>query len=158
MSKTVMILSGIPGSGKSTFANERKQGIRSATFSADHYFLDGDGNYSFDLSKLGVAHATCMHNFLKALGSWESGLLIVDNTNIHNWERMNYEHAARIKGWEVEQHFFVARTVSDVKVCHSRNTHDVPIGIVLQMAAEHEIPELAPRIFHYSILTEALQG
>jgi predicted kinase len=55
--RTLVILRGLPGSGKSTFADFIWS--RNAICEADRYFYDREGNYNFDASKLGEAHKWC---------------------------------------------------------------------------------------------------
>ncbi len=54
--KTLIILRGLPGSGKSSFANYM---FSNNIFEADKYFYDEDGNYNFDATKLHAAHKWC---------------------------------------------------------------------------------------------------
>lgn len=55
--KTIVLLRGIPGSGKSTTAKELFPNC--VHFEADMYWYDKDGNYNFDITKLANAHAWC---------------------------------------------------------------------------------------------------
>jgi predicted kinase len=55
--RTLIILRGLPGSGKSTFANYMFS--NKVVFEADKYFYDETGNYNFDVSKLHLAHKWC---------------------------------------------------------------------------------------------------
>lgn len=57
MEKALILLRGIPGSGKSTVA-ELLGGGNSTVVSADMFF-EKDGQYNFDMTKLGQAHAWC---------------------------------------------------------------------------------------------------
>ena len=61
----LIIMRGIQGSGKSTFANNLKSiidgfGISEAIItSADNYFINKDGSYVFNGKLLGKAHKQC---------------------------------------------------------------------------------------------------
>lgn len=81
--KTVLILRGVSGSGKSTFAETLRQLNPDSVVvcTADDYFTDADGNYNFDASRLRYAHAACQEKFLDALHAPETSLIIVANTN-----------------------------------------------------------------------------
>jgi hypothetical protein len=89
--RTVTLLRGLPGSGKSHVARliqkeDRKKGLPGTIVSADHYF-ERTGTYPFDRAKIGVAHATCFKSFLDAVaGRAAGGPVIVDNTNTHPLE------------------------------------------------------------------------
>lgn len=73
------IIRGLPGSGKSTFARKMiDRGMADSYYEADMYFLDKDGNYNFDPSKLGNAHAWCKAKVLADLKAGKN--VIVSNT------------------------------------------------------------------------------
>ena len=59
MNKILILVRGIPGSGKSTFANLIWNSY--AICEADKFFYDKDGNYNFDPSKLKQAHEWCQN-------------------------------------------------------------------------------------------------
>ncbi len=62
---TLIILRGLPGSGKSSFANFIWES--GTIFEADKYFYDKDGNYNFDASKLHQAHKWCQDSVKTAM-------------------------------------------------------------------------------------------
>ncbi len=133
----VIVLSGPSGSGKSTWAQENYP--EAEICSADHYFTNDQGEYNFRPGEIAIAHAMCMNRFLKLLR--DPGTIyeiIIDNTNIRQWERMNYVEAARLAGWDVTLVFFVVTRLADVKKCAERNAHGVPVEVVARMALEHE--------------------
>lgn len=144
----VILMSGIPGSGKSTIVNRMVQdqiGSRTVTVcSADHFFMDESGEYKFDPSKLGSAHASCLHQFVMALTKWERGdadldLLIVDNTNTSATELAPYVALAAAFGVECE----IRTVVCNPEVAYARNVHGVPLGGIKRMAeviATRQIP------------------
>ena len=104
--RTVRILSGPSGCGKSTLCEKWKKeaesdNVRFVRVSADDYFIDRiTGEYNFDPSNLPIAHSYCMNRFLSMMGETSDSdrLLVVDNTNIHSWERQNYGTAAYVAG------------------------------------------------------------
>ena len=79
----ILILSGLPGSGKSTFL---KKLPLSRIFSTDHYFEDKYGNYNFDSNKLSEAHGWCFRKYLESIQDGikynANCIYIVDNTNL----------------------------------------------------------------------------
>jgi len=131
----VIIMRGIPGSGKSTFIKNNYP--EAAICSADNYFIDEGGNYNFDKDKIGEAHKECMATFLTYVMNAEffdkdrvlKGPLIVDNTNISLHEVTPYLRVAEVFGCEVE----VVRIECDVEVAYNRNKHDVPKRTINRM-------------------------
>ena len=75
MEKTITICRGIPGSGKSTFAKT----LGGIHIEADQYFVDADGNYNFDGSKIKNAHAWCLAS-VKTNMAADRDKIVVSNT------------------------------------------------------------------------------
>lgn len=95
MDRKVIILSGLSGSGKSTYANA----LGGVVCSADDFFVNDDGKYVFDPAKLQDAHAYCFRSFLEALqGTNET--IVVDNTNTRVEEISPYVLASHAFGIE----------------------------------------------------------
>lgn len=94
--KILYIVRGIPGSGKSTFAKQ----LTSNVFEADHYFIDNEGNYNFDPSKIKDAHKDCQDNVRYAM---ESSItkIAVSNTSTQEWELQPYFELAEKYGYTV---------------------------------------------------------
>lgn len=80
--KTVILLRATSGAGKSKFADFLKGLIDdyAVICCADDFFLDKEGNYNFDSSKLYCAHNQCQKTFKNAL-IHNTELVIVANTN-----------------------------------------------------------------------------
>lgn len=137
--KLVLILSGIPGSGKSTFGKKYSGNEDSRiTCSANDYFMKS-GKYEFDVSKLGQAHKACMRKFLTHLILESIDLIIVDNTNTTALEIAPYYMAAISQGYRVELHSFDV----SAEVGASRNIHGVSLHscqIMARRFAEFQVP------------------
>jgi predicted ABC-type ATPase len=137
MGKMLSIMRGPSGSGKSTHARMIKNAFEGAVIvSADNYFMH-DGEYKFDPSLISKAHNDCYYKFLDAIDH-EVEEIVVDNTNIHNWEFANYIKAGRMNGYEIEVIEFMATSVEDIKTCIYRNQHNVPAEIIMRMCCEFE--------------------
>ncbi len=119
----IYIMRGIPGSGKSTIAKTLSDNV----VSADNYFMV-DGEYQFDISKIGLAHQDCLTRYL-ALLLEEHETIVVDNTNIRAWEIAPYLALAPIYHHEV----MIVNVDCDVDVAIARGTHGVPAGTVKRM-------------------------
>jgi predicted kinase len=91
MTKTLYIVRGVPGSGKSTFAKS----LGCPVFEADQYFIDSEtGEYKFDPSKIKLAHGWCK---LRVEHSMEDGLdkIAISNTFTQEWEMEAYTQLAK---------------------------------------------------------------
>lgn len=123
----VVVLSGISGSGKSTYAEKLKSdaGGCAAIVSADQFFENEAGVYSFDKNLLDQAHQHCFRNFMAAI-EIRTPLIIVANTNCNTYEISPYFLAAKAFGYDPE----LVTIMQDVKVCEQRNSHGVNSTII----------------------------
>lgn len=123
----VVLLSGVPGSGKSTYTRAL-QG-RVVVCSADHWF-ERSGSYQFAPHELPQAHGACLRRFTEALQANDCDVLVVDNTNTSVVELAPYYALAAAYGAPVR----LVTVTCDPTVAHSRNTHGVPLVGVQRMA------------------------
>lgn len=126
--RRVIILQGVSGSGKSTFArniaDKLRFGYKTVTIvSADDYFTT-NGVYTFRPEKLTQAHAACFRNFLEALQFRnDPTCVIVDNTNTTHVEIAPYILAARAMFvGDLE----VISIICDPTIAKRRNQHGTP--------------------------------
>lgn len=135
----LLILRGLPGSGKSTYAKKfaekfsKLYGFNVVKCSADDYFTDSDGNYNFDASKLGAAHGFCKSKAEQAMRSGTK-LVIIDNTNTTNKEMKPYLEMAKRYDYRVHQKVIGGQSEEDISLYHSRNIHGVPYFAISRMA------------------------
>lgn len=134
----VIILSGISGSGKSTYAKMLQLDLVNAQIvSADNYFMV-DGEYKFDPRKLGEAHSSCLRAFIEHLSSWQQ-TVIVDNTNTTVLEIAPYYAVGKAYGAKVK----LITVEVDPVVAAKRNAHGVNLATCERMArnlAERKLP------------------
>jgi predicted kinase len=98
--KNLILLRGLPGSGKSTVADLiGAKGAGYAHFEADMFFMQ-DGIYKFDASKLQLAHNWCMIQTEKAMAD-DTSIIIVSNTFTQNWEMDFYYEKAKYYDYRV---------------------------------------------------------
>jgi len=128
--KTLYIVRGIPGSGKSTFAKS----IGGIHIEADQFFMI-NGEYNFDITKIKLAHKY----FQKQTEAWmktdgvqvNNDKLVVSNTFTQEWEMKPYFELA-------EKYGYIVFTVI-VENRHGRkNIHDVPEDKIRQMKDRFE--------------------
>jgi len=102
--KVLTLVRGLPGSGKSTFAN-----LITNKFSiceADLFFYDKEGNYNFDGSKLKLAHVWCFNQVRirmedNKLNPQFYPEIVVSNTFTQEWEMEKYYELAEEYGYKV---------------------------------------------------------
>lgn len=111
MKKLIMIM-GVPGSGKTTKAKELQKLLSAYHFEADMFMTDESGNYKFDPDKLGHCHDCCWNKTFAAM--YAGATVIVSNTFIKAWEREKYFELARRYGYEV----LVIRMNTEYKSIH----------------------------------------
>jgi predicted kinase len=125
--KTVYIMRGIPGSGKSTEARQLA-GSGGVIHSTDDYFMS-DGEYRFNVTDLPANHAKNFSSFTNSLRHGVSPI-VVDNTNTKTWEYSRYVQQAKKFGYAVE---IVEMPIISPELAASRNTHGVPRDVIAQM-------------------------
>jgi adenylate kinase family enzyme len=89
----VVILRGIPGSGKKTIANEifeKYPKNKVLILSTDDYWFDKNGKYKFEPKKIFKAHQWNQQRFKNAIKSKKFWCIIVNNTNTELWEMKPY--------------------------------------------------------------------
>jgi predicted kinase len=96
MEKVLYIVRGIPGSGKSTFAKT----LGGQHYEADMFFIDEEGNYNFDVSKIKDAHQWCQ-SIVKTDMILEYPKIVVSNTSTQEWEMEPYFKLAKEYGYTV---------------------------------------------------------
>ena len=85
----LILIRGIPGSGKSTFARKLMMRIDMCShIEADMFFVNKDNVYIYDKTKIKEAHDWCFNDTIKLL---ESGVtVIVSNTFTETWQYKRY--------------------------------------------------------------------
>lgn len=99
--KTLYIIRGLPGSGKSTYAIALAKRLDIDYFEADMFFTDKEGNYAFDGMKIGDAHQWCWDQIHKVM-YYQSKSVVVSNT-FTVWKEMeNYLELAATFNYPVK--------------------------------------------------------
>ena len=129
--KELFLLRGLPGSGKTTLAKMLVGDKDYCHKEADMYFMDGDGNYNFNPSKLGNAHIWCRDE-IEFTMKYEHSPVVVSNTFTQEWEMDSYYDLAKKYGYRVHS-LIVENRHGGV------NEHGVPEENLEQMKNRFEI-------------------
>ena len=110
--KTLYIVRGLPGSGKSSLAKK----VTELVYSADDFFTNKKGEYNFNAKLLGKAHEWCWGKVRDAMFIGAEAVAVA-NTFTQAWEAEKYYQIAEEYGYSV----FVIECQNDFG-----NIHDVP--------------------------------
>lgn len=131
----LILLRGIPGSGKSTIGEiilqTTQQQQKPDVLSADNFFVDDKGNYNFDSTKLKEAHNLCQQKCAERM-RLEFSRIVVANTFTQEWEMEPYFEMAKRYGYRV--HTLIVENRHG-----SKNLHNVPDDKLEQMKDRFEI-------------------
>ena len=125
--KELLLIRGLPGSGKSTLAKLTNY----IHIEADMFFVDHNGNYTYDKNKIKEAHEWCQNETRKVL---EVGFsVVVSNTFIRRWEMAPYSTIAKYAG-------------ANMRVITAKgnwpNEHGVPAATIERMRKQWEEMEI----------------
>lgn len=130
----LILLRGIPGSGKSTLGEiilQSTQQQKPDVLSADNFFIDDKGNYNFDPTKLKEAHNMCQQKCAERM-RLEFSKIVVANTFTQDWEMDPYFEMATRYGYRVHSVIVENRH-------GNKNIHNVPDEKLEQMKNRFQI-------------------
>lgn len=146
--KMVVLLRGLPGCGKSSFAEQLVERaansyMESVVCSTDDYFINEQGDYHFEPRDLSTNHAKCYAKYQRHLMASPGQLdfvklIIVDNTNIRRDEMERYTSAV-YHMYDCRYHSFRFKCRSEEEAATQclRSTHCVPLSVVLGRYEEY---------------------
>lgn len=127
MERNLIIVRGIPGSGKTTFAEM----ICKIVFSADDYHIDKDGNYNWKPENIGKAHDWCQSLTRSAMEK-NVPTICVANTSTTEREMRPYRRLAQKYGYRVFSIIVENRHGGN-------NVHDVPEETLEKMTKRFDV-------------------
>lgn len=140
----LILIRGIPGSGKSTYAKTLSGFIASSEhFEADMFWMLKDGSYAFDMKKIAYAHKWCLAKVIEALQREWISCVIVSNTFTTTKEMQPYIDLAK--------DYNVPVSIVEMKTQY-QNIHNVPEDVLIKMKNRwEEIPD------YWNVTKEVIQ-
>lgn len=127
----LILLRGLPGSGKTTFAKLISEDNTYPLFSVDDYFIDENGNYKFEYSENYKAYAECLYKTEKAILEGLSKV-IVHHTFTMDWELDPYFKLA-------QKHYCKLFVLTLENYHQGENSHGVTAEQIKKMAEKYRL-------------------
>lgn len=127
----LILVRGLPGSGKTTLSRLLSKNGNYPVFSIDEYFTDTNGNYTFDYAKNYLAYKACEENTERAILSGNE-LVFVDHTFTIEWEMEPYFKLA-------EKYNCVLHVITVENYHGNENVHHVSKEQILKMAEKYKV-------------------
>jgi predicted kinase len=128
---SLILLRGLPGSGKTTLAKELSEDAKYPVFSVDDYFTGLNGEYIFEFDKNHLAYKQCEEN---ARASMQNRIpkIFIDNVFSLEWEMEPYFKLAS----EFNYRIFVLTVENRHK---GRNIHQISDEQIQKMAQKYKV-------------------
>ncbi|MGZ3862676.1 MAG: AAA family ATPase [Bacteroidia bacterium] len=129
---SLILLRGLPGSGKTTLANLLSEEGKYPVFSVDRFFTDPDnGEYKFEFDKNHLAYKQCEEQTRAALKNGAKKVF-VDNTFTLEWELEPYFKLA-------SEYNYMLHVITVENRHGSKNIHAVSDEQIAKMAAKYKV-------------------
>ena len=157
--KTMLIARSVAGAGKSYLCKQIKSynescHIKTEIFSTDNFWLLATGEYRFDPTRLGIAHAWNQRQVEIALDrenvAERPDCVIIDNTNLRFEELIPYLKIAKYRGIPAFEVVPNTPWMYNIDELVKRNQHGVPRETIERMLARFEA-SLQTRIMDYML-------
>ena len=130
--KSLILLRGLPGSGKTTLAKELSESGKYPVFSVDDYFTDSQtGEYKFEFEKNHLAYKQCEENTRQCMIN-DLDKIFIDNAFTLEWELEPYFKLAS----ELNYKIFVVTVENRHK---GKNIHDISDEQIQKMAQKYKV-------------------
>jgi predicted kinase len=144
--KQLIVMRGLPGSGKSFVADAFRNKAGCAVFSTDDFFMV-NGHYRFDPTQLTQAHQTTFRKFVEAVNK-EVEVIVIDNTNIHASEFAPYMTYAAAYGYETR----LVSVWCPLQTAMDRQSHGVPAEVMIRMNRDLDRNDSIPPWYDHQVI------
>ncbi len=128
---SLILLRGLPGSGKTTLAKELSENGKYPVFSVDDFFTATNGDYKFEFDKNHLAYKQCEENTKSAMQK-DCPKIFIDNVFSLEWEMEPYFKMAS----EFKYKVFVLTVENHHK---GKNIHNISDEQIQKMAAKYKV-------------------
>jgi hypothetical protein len=132
----LIIIRGLPGSGKSTFA--RQNFSSRPNFEADMFFINAKGKYNYDSRLVKYAHQWCQSCAARELSIDKNAIVVVSNTFTTLSEVLPYFEIAKDTGHGVQ----IYTALGEYK-----SIHNVPEEVIEAMAKRWVATSLLEKVW-----------
>ena len=126
--KWLILLQGLPGSGKSFFAEKINSSLNFQILSKDPLRIDESGNYVFQQEKESEIETMFSDMVFSNLNNLHN--IIIDNLNLSSKKHILIYQAAKQKGYKI---ILVRFFIDDIGLLAARNQHNVSIEEIKKM-------------------------
>ncbi len=131
INQNLILLRGLPGAGKTSFAHLISEQGKYPVFSVDDYFTDMKGNYNFNFKENFLAYRWCVENTEKAILD-KHQKIIVHNTFTMDWEMEPYFLLA-------QKHHCAIYVMTMENYNAYKNIHGVTKEQIMKMAEKYKV-------------------
>ena len=129
--RELILLRGLPGSGKTTLAGVLSEYGKYPVFSVDDYFTDENGRYEFRFQENHLAYKQC-EECVKTAMQQGSEKILLHNTFTQEWEMEPYFKLAAANDYRVH-------VVTVENRHHGNNIHEIPEDHVERMRSKFSV-------------------